>query len=357
MRKLYYLIFLLLAVGTVSAQEKLSKEEQARRQKNIDAANPFKQFGYKAKVATLSKGKYLEVHDLDSIVTIGSIRFHVDKKEIVGNAAPDTINGIYARPTGDMPSRWLSPDPLSEEFTNWSPYSFVFNNPLRFNDPTGMAPDEVIITGTQSQAALQELQNSVQGQLTLSMNSAGKVSYTQTGTGPLTAGAAQLVNAVDSQSITVNVVAENTKTTSTGNLYIGGAFMGNTVTAGDPLLGGGNTVSTQQEINPGVLSSADNYFGTSGSLTLHEVTESYQGALITQASGTSVGPATNADAANPSSVYMRAHNAATPQNMAVNQNVYDAQGNQLQSPFTGATRVDYTVQQGTRAPQTIMTYP
>ncbi|AWG26978.1 hypothetical protein [Flavobacterium kingsejongi] len=79
--------------------------------------------------------------------------------------------------------------------------------------------------------------------------------------------------------------------------------------------------------------------------------------MITQASGISVGSATNADAANPNSVYMQSHNAATPQNMIINENVYDAQGNQLQSPFTGATRVDYTVQQGTKAPQTIMTYP
>ena len=141
MRKLYFLTFLLLTVVIASAQEKLTKEEQARRERNIEAANPFKQFGYKAKVATLSKGKYLEVHDLDSIVTIGSIRFHVDSKEIVGNVAPDTINGMYARPVGDISSRWLSPDPLSEEFTQWSPYSFIFNNPLKFNDPTGKAPE------------------------------------------------------------------------------------------------------------------------------------------------------------------------------------------------------------------------
>ncbi|RUT70276.1 hypothetical protein D0817_10680 [Flavobacterium cupreum] len=140
MRKLYFLIFLLSAAGTMSAQEKLSKEEQARREKNIEAANPFKQFGYKAKVATLSKGKYLEVHDLDSIVTIGSIRFHVDRKEIVGNATPDTINGMYSRPIGDMPSRWLSPDPLSEEFSSWSPYNMCFDNPMKYVDPDGRGP-------------------------------------------------------------------------------------------------------------------------------------------------------------------------------------------------------------------------
>lgn len=141
MRKFYVsVLFLFLAVSSF-AQEELSKEEKARREKNIEAGNPFKKFGYKAKVATLSKGKYLEVHDLDSIVVIGSVRFHVDRKEIVGLVERDSSNGIYARPIGDMPSRWLSPDPLAEEFTSWSPYTFVFNNPVRFNDPTGMAPE------------------------------------------------------------------------------------------------------------------------------------------------------------------------------------------------------------------------
>lgn len=142
MKKNYVLILFLFVVGIMSAQEKLSKEEQVRREKNIEAGNPFKQFGYKAKVATLSKGKYLEVHDLDSIVVIGSVRFHVDKKEIVGFVEPDTINGMYARPIGDMPSRWLSPDPLAEEFTSWSPYTMSFNNPIQFVDPDGRAADD-----------------------------------------------------------------------------------------------------------------------------------------------------------------------------------------------------------------------
>lgn len=141
MGKNYLLLLFLFLAGTAFAQEELSKEEKARREKNIEAGNPFKQFGYKAKVATLSKGKYLEVHDLDSIVTIGSVRFHVDRKEIVGLVERDSSNGMYARPIGDMPSRWLSPDPLAEEFTSWSPYNFVYNSPLKYSDPTGMAPE------------------------------------------------------------------------------------------------------------------------------------------------------------------------------------------------------------------------
>lgn len=140
--KHFYLLVFLFSLGIVSAQEKLSKEEKERREKNIQAANPFAKYGYKAKVATLSKGKYLEVHDLDSIVTIGTVRFHVDKEQIVGNVLIDSLNPD-AQPIGDVTGRWISMDPLSEEFPSWSPYNFVLGNPLRFNDPTGMAPEDV----------------------------------------------------------------------------------------------------------------------------------------------------------------------------------------------------------------------
>jgi hypothetical protein len=83
MKKIYYLFIFIFSFSVLSAQEKLSKEEKARREKNIQTGNPFAQFGYKAKIATLSKGKYLEFHDLDSIVTIGTVRWHVYKNEIV----------------------------------------------------------------------------------------------------------------------------------------------------------------------------------------------------------------------------------------------------------------------------------
>ena len=141
MKKLYFLILLVLGFCTATAQEKLSKEEQARRDKNIQAGNPFVKFGSKAPVATLSKGKYLEVHDLDSIVTIGTTRWLVEEEKIVGDIILDTLNPD-AQPIGDIAGRWISQDPLSEEFSEWSPYQFVNGNPIRYNDPTGMAPED-----------------------------------------------------------------------------------------------------------------------------------------------------------------------------------------------------------------------
>lgn len=141
MRKIYYLLILLFGFSVLSAQEKLSKEEKERREKNIQAGNPFAKYGCKAPVATLSKGKYLEVHDLDSIVTIGTSRWHVENKKIVGDIVFDSLN-VDTQPIGDAPGRWMSPDPLSEEFPEWSPYNMTYNNPVRYIDPDGMAPED-----------------------------------------------------------------------------------------------------------------------------------------------------------------------------------------------------------------------
>lgn len=144
MKKL--LLLLLVFPMCFHAQEKLSKEEKARREKNIKAGNPFAKYGCKAPVATLSKGKYLEVHDLDSIVTIGTSRWDVDNKKIVGNIKIDKSN-IDAQPIGDAPGMWMSPDPLSEEFSSWSPYNMCFDNPLKFKDPDGRAANDIIVRG------------------------------------------------------------------------------------------------------------------------------------------------------------------------------------------------------------------
>ena len=138
---LFFLLFLSFGFSFAQSKDSLSLKEQERRRQNIEAGNPFKKFGYTPKIATLSKGKYLEWHDLDSIVRIGSYSFHVKKKEIVGYDSSSNKNSeTTLRP--EIPSRWISPDPLAEEFPDWSPYNYVMNNPIRMIDPTGLAPED-----------------------------------------------------------------------------------------------------------------------------------------------------------------------------------------------------------------------
>ena len=42
--------------------------------------------------------------------------------------------------------RFMTQDPMCETMSSWSPYSFTFDNPIKFNDPTGMVPDEFYFT-------------------------------------------------------------------------------------------------------------------------------------------------------------------------------------------------------------------
>lgn len=123
----------------LKTKDVLTPQEAERRRKNIAIGNPFKDRGYYPKIATLSKGKYLEFHDKDSIVGIGSIRYNRKTKDIVEFREID-LSDPDAQPYLDTAGRWFNPDPLSEEFPSWSPYNYAMNNPVRNIDPDGRAP-------------------------------------------------------------------------------------------------------------------------------------------------------------------------------------------------------------------------
>jgi RHS repeat-associated protein len=57
----------------------------------------------------------------------------------------DDETGLYyygARYYDAQTSVWVSSDPLANLFPNKSTYSYCFNNPIMFNDPNGMAPED-----------------------------------------------------------------------------------------------------------------------------------------------------------------------------------------------------------------------
>ncbi|TSE07892.1 M91 family zinc metallopeptidase [Aquimarina algiphila] len=146
----------------------------------VTAQIPFEKFDYKPKIGTLSKGKYIEHFDNDSIVQIGTILLNTKSKQIVG-FVEETITYSESTLEPSISSRWMNPDPLSDEFPDKSPYNFVNNNPMRYIDPEGLAPFDIIIDGDEQfrQEALANLQSLTDS--TLEIDSNGQVTISETG--------------------------------------------------------------------------------------------------------------------------------------------------------------------------------
>jgi RHS repeat-associated protein len=105
---------------------------------------PFEELGVKVKILTLSNGKYQETFSNDTIMRIGSVMYHRFTGEVVVVVEDDTLHGEYSLQP-DAVSRWLSPDPLGAKYPEWSPYNFVYNNPLLFIDPDGQ--EGIVVSG------------------------------------------------------------------------------------------------------------------------------------------------------------------------------------------------------------------
>lgn len=118
MISLSYLLFL----TSVKSQNKIS--------------NPFESIGKEVEILTLTKGKYQEHFENDTLQRIGNVIYNaiLHKIEFI---VSDSV--IMSEDGMDMyiVSRFLTRDPLERYFAYYSPYQFAGNSPIAFIDLDG----------------------------------------------------------------------------------------------------------------------------------------------------------------------------------------------------------------------------
>lgn len=196
---------------------------------------------------------------------------------------------------------WDRMDALCEKYYNVSPYVYCNNNPILCQDYEGLL---VIISGSLSTMTLKQLQAIAGNSITLSIKD-GFLGYKSNAISKVNSSARKIIEIISNNKITVNLITTDKLFTSTGNLFVGGAFMGNEVTLDEN--GNVKSVDAYQEINPIVLGKADKC-SKEGTFIMHELTEAFEGAKISENKRKSSPPSFKSG-----SVFKEAHKEASRQ--------------------------------------------
>ena len=111
-----------------------------------NAQDIFELHGFNKNPLTLSNGHYNEFFNNDEIVQIGTIMLNTKTNQIVAFVEEDTAKARYL---AELPSRWLTSDPLAAKYPQFSPYVYAANDPILYIDPDGK---EIIIGNNTSRA-------------------------------------------------------------------------------------------------------------------------------------------------------------------------------------------------------------
>lgn len=66
---------------------------------------------------------------------------YINKELTLKNSAVKERSYLKARYYDPKWSIFINVDPLAESYPDWSSYTYVYNNPIRWTDSTGMCPD------------------------------------------------------------------------------------------------------------------------------------------------------------------------------------------------------------------------
>ncbi len=188
----------------------------------------------------------------------------------------DEETGLYyygARYYDPRVSMWWGVDPMAEKYPEYSPYTYTLNNPVRYIDPDGNRPYDVILSGPQALQAFNELKAS--SSLTLSFDSqTGKLAATGKANNKADK---QLLRAINDKNRIVNLITTkaniyDSKDGVTDLALTPGGFEGSIVNPD------GKVVATQLVNVENARIVATIFKESTGETLRHEINEAYIGA-------------------------------------------------------------------------------
>ena len=207
----------------------------------------------------------------------------------------------------DTGGRFLSIDPMAEKFYHLSPYAYCAGDPVNLVDPDGR---KIKITGKLYQEALNGLQCISGLELDLDKDNYLFIKNDLDNTGKYDNIESELLaKIINDNSICVNLRTLNTQEIEQdiNDYVLGGSFNGNLYDKNS------NVVYTLQTVDPIILNNISSVYSKPGADLLHEVSESYEGALIAKEESRSIN-----NSKEDSFYYKKAHERAYPQSGIVN---------------------------------------
>ncbi len=199
--------------------------------------------------------------------------------------------------------RWTTPDPLAEKYFPINTYAYCAGDPVNYWDPEG---SDLVIKGDSTSVALNQIQSAIGNGISLSIDDNGRVSYIINRDNELSGIANKIMEIINNKDITVNLNSTISKRLPSGYDLIVGAFYGTSINNGH--------VDSYQFVNVNSLSRIDNATGEIGKAIMHEITESYNAAMITLKKGVGYSYVLEGRSKGDNlNVYNEAHRKATPQ--------------------------------------------
>ena len=198
--------------------------------------------------------------------------------------------------------RFSTIDPLAEKYYHLSPYAYCAGDPVNLVDPDGR---KIRITGKLYQEALAGLEYISGLELELDKDNYLFIKNDIDNTGEYDNLESELLaRIINDNNICVNIRTLNTQEIAQeyNNYVLGGAFNGNNYDKNN------NIVYTLQTVDPKILNRISSVNSKPGADMLHEVSESYEGALIAREESRSIG-----NSKKDLAFYQKAHKRAYPQ--------------------------------------------